>query len=140
MELSIDSILALVGVIVVGVALLVVFATVNKGASLDKEKYRADWLEIENNIKKNNIATYQFAILSADKLLDRALMQSGVKGNTMGERLKNCGKSINNIDSVWAAHKIRNKIAHEVSVDLSVRVAERMLSVYKKALKDVGAI
>ena len=137
--MSVIIMLAIIAVI--GVILLIILTTGRgHGKILDKEKYRTDWLELENNISDTNEATYQFAILSADKLLDRALRESGVSGKTMGDRLKNSKSLLPNIEAVWAAHKIRNKIAHEVGKDINRAVAKRMLAVYKAALKDLGAI
>ena len=107
---------------------------------LNKEQYRTSWLEIENNITKDNNASYQFAILSADKLLDKALRESGVPGETMGDRLKHSDKLLQDINGVWAAHKLRNRIAHEVGGSVNKVVAKRMLTIYKNALKDLGAI
>lgn len=128
-------------IVVIGVALMVVLTMARGRAKiLDKEKYRTDWLEIENSIDKKNDATYQFAILSADKLLDRAMRESGIAGKTMGDRLKRAGSRFQDINGVWAAHKLRNKIAHEVNQNVSTTVARRMLTIYKNALRDLGAI
>lgn len=131
----------LVMLVVIGIALMAVLTLARGRAKiLDKEKYRTDWLEIENSIDKKNDATYQFAILSADKLLDRAMRESGISGKTMGDRLKRAGGRFQDINGVWTAHKLRNKIAHEVNQNVSVTVARRMLTIYKNALHDLGAI
>lgn len=132
----------LIVVVLIGGALLGVIAlTRGRGKHLlNQEQYRTDWLEIENNINKDNAASYQFAILSADKLLDKALKESGVPGDSMGDRLKNSKRKFRDIDKVWTAHKLRNRIAHEVGGTVNPTVAKRMLTIYKNALKDLGAI
>lgn len=112
----------------------------NIKSSLDKEKYRCSWLKIENSLDKNNIDTYHFAVLSADKLLDQALKESDVPGDKMGDRLKNSKKKFSNTNQVWAAHKIRNQIAHEADTKIDFLGARRALATYKKALKELGAI
>lgn len=141
MNSSSPLIVMLIVIVLIGVGLLALLALSRGHAKiLDKEKYRTDWLEIENNIDKGNEATYQFAILSADKLLDRALRESGVPGKTMGDRLKLAGDRFSNLNGVWAAHKLRNRIAHEVNQNVSITVAKRMLIIYREALKDLGAI
>ena len=113
-------VIMLIVILLIGFAILAVLAlTRGHGRRLlNKEKYRTAWLEIENNITKDNNSSYQFAILSADKLLDKALKESGVPGDTMGDRLKqsDLGGNINKV------------------------VAKRMLAIYKNALKDLGAI
>lgn len=135
------TLMMLLAIVVVGVVLLAILITTRgKGKTLDKEAYRTEWLKIENNLDKANDATYQFSILSADKLLDRALRELGVPGKDMGERLKKSDGRFKNIDTVWVAHKIRNKIAHEVDAKIDRKVLRRMLAVYKNALKELGAI
>lgn len=135
-------VIMLIVILLVGFAILAVLAlTRGHGRRLlNKEKYRTAWLEIENNITKDNNASYQFAILSADKLLDKALKESGVTGETMGDRLKQSDRLLQDINGVWAAHKMRNRIAHEVGGNINKVVAKRMLAIYKNALKDLGAI
>lgn len=135
-------VIMLIVIVLIGLALLAILAlTRGKGRKLlNKEWYRTAWLEIENNINKDNAASYQFAILSADKLLDKALRESGIPGDSMGERLKQSDKLFQDINGVWAAHKMRNRIAHEVGGEVNRTVARRMLSIYKNALKDLGAI
>ena len=132
----------LIGIVLIGLVILAILAlTRGHGRKLlNKEQYRTSWLEIENNITKDNNASYQFAILSADKLLDKALRESDVPGETMGDRLKHSDKLLQDINGVWAAHKLRNRIAHEVGGSVNKVVAKRMLTIYKNALKDLGAI
>ena len=134
-------VVALVIVVVIGVALLVIIALTNgRGGLLDQEKYRTAWLKIENGLDKGNIDSYQFAVLSADKLLDQAMRESGIAGDKMSERLKNCKKKFTNVNQVWSAHKIRNQIAHEADTKINERGARRSLAAFKKALRDLGAI
>ena len=94
----------LIGIVLIGLVILAILAlTRGHGRKLlNKEQYRTSWLEIENNITKDNNASYQFAILSADKLLDKALRESGVPGETMGDRLKHSDKLLQDINGVWA--------------------------------------
>ena len=110
------------------------------GRQLNVERYRSQWLEIEGSLSQKQPASYQMAILNADKLLDRALRERGYRGNTMGERLKTAGSTFGNINAVWAAHKLRNRIAHETDVNITYTTARRALATFKQALKDLGAI
>lgn len=127
-------------VIIIGIALLVVISLTRRGTrSLDAEKYRSRWLDITQNAGSTS-ETWQFAILNADKLLDMALRERGVGGNTLGERLKNAKPYLSNIDSVWRAHKLRNRIAHDEGVQVSKRQASEALKIFKKALTDLGAL
>jgi hypothetical protein len=127
-------------VVVIGVTLLI-FMTVTRrsGKVLDQEKYRSRWLEITQNMSDSK-DSWQFAVLSGDKLLDTALRERGIPGEKMADRLKIAKSYIRNIDGVWRAHKLRNKIAHEESVSLSRRQADEALKVFRQALIDLGAL
>ncbi len=107
---------------------------------LDTAKYQAKWLQIENSIDHKNPATWQLAVLNADKLLDHALRESHYKGTTMGERMKAADTTWSNANHVWSAHKIRNQLAHETNAKLTFETTARALGAFKRGLKDLGAI
>lgn len=131
----------LIGVLVIAALLVVVVLFTKKGnVQLDVNKYRCKWLAIEQQLQKDNTASYQLCVLNADKLLDHALKERGVKGETMGERMKVLQTTWSNANAVWGAHKLRNQVAHESDVQLSYDLARRALAGFKQALKDVGAI
>ena len=123
---------------VVGVVYLAF--TRNSSPSLNKSKFQTRWLEIEHSLNREQLATYQFEILNADKLLDEALRDRHIKGASMGERMKNANSSWSNANYIWGAHKVRNQLAHEHDYKLTRETALRALSAYKQALKDIGAI
>lgn len=126
--------------ILAGIVLWVIFHLSRHTNQLDIEKYRRRWLEIEGIPKKNDQKSCQFAIIEADKLLDIAMKEIGIKGDTMGERLKTAKARWSNQNAVWAAHKLRNQIVHEVDVKVSYDTTRRALASFKKALRDIGAI
>jgi hypothetical protein len=136
------SILAfVVGVLVVGILLIVVIALTKKGPSqLDVDKYRMKWLAIEKQLVREQPASAHLAVLNADKLLDQALRERGVRGETMGERMKTAKDTWSNANAVWTAHKLRNQIAHESDIQVGYDDARRALAGFKQALKDIGAI
>lgn len=135
---SIFLLIAVLLAAIVGVVVLV-FASKN-GPRLNTQRYQTKWLEIENGLSRDNPASWQVAILSADKLLDQALHDRRMKGKTMGERMKTANKMWRNADHVWSAHKIRNKLAHEPDATITYDIALRALSAFKQGLKDMGAI
>ena len=102
--------------------------------------YQAKFLGIENKLRQDNTATYMTTIIEADKLLDKAMIEMGVAGKTMGDRLKRIGGRFSDVNAVWRAHKLRNAIAHESDVEVSFKQASNALATYKQALKDLGAI
>lgn len=123
---------------IVGVVYLMVMS--KQGPKLNVARYQTKWLEVENSLRRDNPASWQLAILSADKLLDQALRDRRFKGQTMGERMKSAGKVWKNANHVWSAHKVRNQLAHEVNANVTYDIALRSLSAFKQALKDLGAI
>ncbi len=132
----------LLAIVVVGVLVfLAVSMTGRRSHSFDKEDYQIDFLRIEQSLEKGNESSYSMAIIEGDKILDRAMLEMGVQGRTMGDRLKKIGKArFSQLNSVWHAHKLRNQIAHEHDFKPEYRQALHALEAYKQALKDLGAI
>lgn len=138
-----DVLLLIFLVLVLLLAGIVFVFLVGKGrtaSGLNKEKYHVAWLKIEQQLKPNDEASAHLCVLNADKLLDQALRERGFKGQTMGERMKSAQTAWSDANQTWAAHKLRNRIAHESSVVVSHDMARRALSAFKRSLKDVGAI
>lgn len=128
---------------IIAIALFFLVAIVlkgNHGHSFDVEDYQTRWLKIQNGLVKGNANSYAIAVLEADKLLDRALVEMGAPGKTMAERIKRTENRFSQISHIWHAHKIRNQVAHANDYILDYNTASRALSAYKQALKDLGAI
>lgn len=107
--------------------------------TLDKRLYRNLWqTKIMPNLYKEGGRA--LAVIEADKLLDKALKERGLRGGTMGERLVSAGPLFSDKDAVWGVHKLRNKLVHEVGVEVSKVQAKRALAIFARALKDVGAL
>lgn len=129
-----------IGVVTVGLILLAVISmTRNRAPGLDIETFRSKWLKIESSVLGEEASSH-LAILNADKLLDEALKARGFKGKTMGSRMKNAGTTLSNNNAVWAAHKLRNRIAHESDVSIQAKTVRYTLQSFKKALQDLGAL
>ncbi len=77
------------------------------------------------------------AILEGDKLLDLLLHKKGYHG-TLGEKLKKADRNLDGIQELWDAHKLRNRIAHELDVKIDPRDAKRALASYRKAYHSWG--
>lgn len=131
----------MIGILVVGTLLIIVMTLTKRGpVGLDVEKYRSRWLHIESSLKRDEHSSYHLAILNADKLLDQALRDRGIRGETMGERMKTARTTWSNANAVWTAHKMRNQIAHETDVHITYDDTRRALAGFKQALRDIGAI
>lgn len=128
-------------ILIVAIMIFVaMFFTRKKQYRFNVEAYQTRFLKIENNLNKNNSATFMKTVIDGDKLLDKAMMEMGVPGKNMGDRLKHCGDKFADVNAVWRAHKLRNALAHEDDLEITYRQAQTALSIYKQALKDLGAI
>jgi hypothetical protein len=129
-------------IIIVGALMFALISKLSRtGAKkLDVEHFRAKCLEIEHQLKQDDPNSYHMSVLNFDKLLDQVLKARAIKGKTMGERMKNASALFSDRNGVWAAHKLRNTIAHEPDARVTYDQARRALHNFRKALKDLGAI
>lgn len=108
---------------------------------LNVDKYRSEWMTIEQRFRNGSESDFHLSILEADKLVDRALRDLGyAPDKTMADRLRQAAKKFSDVNGMWQAHKLRNRIAHETGVKVSQMDARRALAQCKQALKDIGAI
>lgn len=105
---------------------------------LQKEKFQQRWLELLAHVKTHEGMI--LAIIDADKLLEEALRKRGFKGKTIGERLVKAQKDLSDNDSVWYAHKLRNRLVHEPQIRLQKHEAKDALGGFKQALHDLGVL
>lgn len=134
-------VLLIIAIIIIGVLVFIAISiTGNKVYSFDKIEYQTDFLAIENSLTKDNELSFNAAVVEADKLLDKALMEMGLPGKTMGERMKAAQNKFSSNNSIWYAHKMRNQIAHERNFKVDYNKAAHALKAYRQALKDLGAI
>lgn len=94
------------------------------------------------NLQKlySDSSSWGSAIQQADDLLDKALKRRSVKGQSMGERIVNANKILTDSDSVWAAHKLRNKIDQNPNFKLAKEDVKRTLLSFLQAIRDLGSL
>jgi hypothetical protein len=121
---------------------LVIWAVVKRSkgkfSGKDQQYIYSHWYRILDSFKHDP----RHAIMDADKLLDYCLRKRGggrFDKMSLGEKLKKSEGYFSDLNGVWSAHKVRNKIAHELNLKLSERDAKIAISQFKKALKDLGA-
>ncbi len=110
-----------------------------------KEKESADsgvkdskWKSILDGIESEDPGRWKLAILDADVLLDELTVQQGLKGKSLGERLKDAeGKDFKTLQSAWKAHLERNRIAHGGSgYSITKREAKRIIALYGEVFSE----
>ncbi|MFC1647643.1 hypothetical protein ACFL10_01460 [Patescibacteria group bacterium] len=134
MDISVIIILVVIGLAVLLTAYVFIKTHRKVLSTADQAYIKKHWNRIvrEANGNPNN------AILDADKLLAHTLKARGIEGS-VGEQLKAAPSLFSNLNDVWGAHKVRNQIAHEIGMKITPKEAKSNLTIYKKALKDLGA-
>ena len=117
-------------------ALLVVLWFMSRGSTDIARKDIYEKVEECQKLSKGDASARKDAIIRMDTLLGRSLQYAGVKGETVGERLKNArnlfNRQINN--DIWEAHKIRNTIVHEHR-EVSQSETDRAMSTLTSAIR-----
>jgi hypothetical protein len=130
-----------IGTIIIIIVLAVVFLVIVSLASrpkprgIDKIHFENEWKDIMAMV--NDPKTRSMSIIQADRLLDEALKCCGYRGDTMGERLISAKQALKHRDSVWASHKLRNKLVHESMAELSAHEVQRALNGFRDAFNDL---
>jgi hypothetical protein len=132
-------IIFLIAIIIFGAIVLAVVSRLAKRrpSNLNQEYFRQQWTELLARVKSPE--GMMLAIIDADSLLDEALKKHHLKGKTMGERLVSAQRMISDNDTVWYAHKLRNRLVHEPHVRLKKSEAKNALEGFKQGLRDLGA-
>jgi len=105
---------------------------------LNRQYFQNQWMQLLARVKTPEGMI--LAVVDADKLLDEALKKRRFRGKTMGERLVAAQRYIKDNDSVWYAHKLRNRLVHEPNVRLKKKEAQAALAGFKQGLQDLGAL
>ncbi len=133
-------ILVIISVLVFGIVLVVFITRRGAKTKLDQGFFQGEWLKIMNSYSSKDPSSFAMAVINGDKLVDKAMIELGLPGKTMGERLKSSPKKFSNINGLWSAHKLRNRLVHETNFTLNQKATCESLANFKRALKDLGAI
>jgi len=105
------------------------------------KKLAKQWAKIMTRLASGLESEYKLAVIEADSMFDDILKKMGYSGETLGERLKKISSAIlPNIEEIGQAHKIRNNIVHDPDFRLSLDEAKKALTIYEKALTELGAL
>lgn len=103
--------------------------------------FDARWREITNHLGSFRDAEWKFAVIEADKIVDEILKQAGFPGDTLGERLTLMDKGqLQSLEDLWAAHKVRNLIAHDPTYQVRYQDAKLAIEQFEKALRELGVL
>ncbi|MBN1618831.1 hypothetical protein JW887_05855 [Candidatus Dojkabacteria bacterium] len=126
--------------IAIGVALLLGFVVLFVGSGgnkkEEKKKLYKELDEAINYLSGNNESSLKDCVVRLDIILGKALAFAGIKGETVGERLKNA-KSLfqwDDYNKIWQAHKLRNTLVHE-NINVSDRDINYAVNYFKFAIR-----
>jgi len=108
------------------------------GVEVPKMIVNPKWAKVLEHVNSEHESDWKLAILEADIMLNDMLEKMGYLGSTMSDKLKSVEPSdFDTLQDAWAAHKIRNSIAHEGS-DYIVNKpeAERVIRLFKKVFEE----
>ncbi len=113
------------------------FAQMNTGGSENSR-----WKDVTTHIQSANPNDWRLAIIEADILLEEALSEIGLAGNTIGEKLKGASTTqLRSLDDAWKAHRVRNEIAHAgADFVLTQRIAQETINQYQRVFVELGKI
>lgn len=102
---------------------------------------RSRWNDIVTHLDSARENDWKQAIMEADKLVDSALKDGGFPGETFGDRLTNIQPgTLVSLDGLWWAHRVRNRVAHEMDYFLRYTEARQAMSYYEAVLNELQLI
>jgi len=87
--------------------------------------------KIERHLRELHKLAPKDQVLQGDKILDAVLKARNFSGGTLGERMKNAQSS----QALWDAHKLRNKIAHEINFTPGERSCRLAAQTFAKEIR-----
>lgn len=100
------------------IALLFLAAALAAVGGTDKSKKKeAIWKDLKEcrSLMKGNASARKDCLIRIDVLLGKSMEFAGVRGKTVGEKLKNADKLFkwDLYQKLWEGHKLRNRVVHE---------------------------
>lgn len=98
------------------------------------------WTDIVKRANTGTPENLRWSIMESDALVDMAIKEKGLPGETMADRLANFRREeYKTVDKLWDAHRLRNEIAHTPGFKVSTKQAEKALLSYRDFLKEIKA-
>jgi hypothetical protein len=112
------EIILIIVIVLLITSLLFVSFILKKSQTADvwKQDIHSKVAQLDQQSQASDIIHLKSCVIEADKLLDHVFKQKYIQGETMGDRLKNAQRYFgrDQYNKVWQAHKLRNRLAHEL--------------------------
>ena len=111
------------------------------GRKLNQVALFADWQKIDALADTTNVHQAAQAVSQADRFFDHVMQLVGARGLTFADRIRSVESKLNHstYQAVWDAHKLRNQLAHEHGMTVTVSDAKRVLNQFRVAARELGA-
>jgi hypothetical protein len=117
------------------------YMDVFKTGNLPRRRAARAWLQIKKKLQMGDEENFKLAVTEADKLLDELLKIGGYEGKNIEDRLKKINAAqLSNINDIWSAHKIRQRIEAEPEFHITRQETELIINIYKKSFQEMGLI
>lgn len=128
-------------IIIIGLGLLLLISKGTKSgrAVLDSKAVYDQMKKVKAGQSSRNISEIKSAILAADKLVDYILKSRGYRGETLAERIKPLKNQLGDTyQKFWDAHKVRNRLVHEVESEVRFYEAQESVQKFIEVLYKLG--
>jgi len=100
------------------------------------------WQYILTLVESPNDSDWRVAIIEADSMMEEALKEKGISGDTVSDLLDGAKDSgYRSIQDAWEAHLVRNKIAHEgLDFSISQFEARRTIKMFQNFFEELRVI
>jgi len=117
-------------------------AVVSSGAvAMPEGQLGMRWRDIMFHMESAHEAEWKLAVIEADKLVDDALARHGYSGDSFGDRLMSIEPGgLVSLDGLWWAHKVRNRLAHELDYFLRYTEARQAMAYYEQTLQELRLV
>lgn len=133
-------IVVILAVLIIAVVFLPMFGEqINIITGINKKLIKRYWQRTEAQLGRGD-AGIKKAIADADKLLDYVLRKGKYGGATMAERMKQADNKFSDVNRVLRAHNLRNRLSRDNNLRIGAVKAKEILSDFRQALKDLGAL
>jgi|SRR3989344_1396665 len=124
-------------IVLIVILLLILFYFLTRQKSQQRKIIEAKLKYLDKLANSGELYQLKSALMEADKVFDYALKMKKVKGETLGERLKNTKNLFKWVDyqNIWEAHKLRNKMAHEIEFTPTIKELNEKYAYLRAGIK-----
>jgi len=100
------------------------------------------WHYIQTLIESPNESDWRVAIMESDAMMEEALKEKGLSGNSVSELLEAAKESgYQTIQEAWDAHLVRNQIAHQgMDFPLSQLEGRRVIKMFQNFFEELKIV